>query len=175
MIKSIEVVDASGNVYHSTYPKRAKGLVKHGRARFVSESRICLSCPPKIDLEDDPMNNTIPTPLEGLTVSNLLEQITAVTNQTDHLSSALRTLLAMNNGDSGECGAPGNILGQARAEAIGKIAASREETLRQVLHFYEKIYDDLMRIHFGERPAPIDAESDHNLDVAPDHDLIEKP
>lgn len=167
MISSIEVVDASGNVYHSTYPKRAKGLVKHGRARFVSESRICLACPPKIDLEDDPMNNTISTPLDGVTVSYLLEQITAVTSQTDHLSSALRTLLAMDNGDSGDCGAPGNIMGQAKAEAVGAVAASREETLRQVLHFYEKIYDDLMRIHFGEQPAPADLE--------PGHDLIEKP
>ncbi len=172
MIKTIEVVDAFGNVYHSTYPKRAKGLVKHGRARFVSESRICLACPPTLDLEDDPMNTNISNPLDGLTVSYLLEQIAAINSQTEHLKSALNTLLTMGNGDSGECGAPGNIMGKARAEAIGTVVASREATLRQVLQFYEKIYDDLMRVHFGERPAP--AVADAAADVEPDHDLIEE-
>lgn len=47
MTKNIEVVDEQGNVYGATYPKRAKGLVKNGRARFVGENRICLACPPE--------------------------------------------------------------------------------------------------------------------------------
>lgn len=46
MTKNIEVVDEQGNVYGATYPKRAKGLVKNGRARFVGNNRICLACPP---------------------------------------------------------------------------------------------------------------------------------
>ena len=45
--ENIEVVDEQGNVYGATYPKRAKGLVKNGRARFVGENRICLACPPE--------------------------------------------------------------------------------------------------------------------------------
>lgn len=175
MIKTIEVVDAFGNVYHSTYPKRAKGLVKRGRARFVSESRICLACPPKLDLEDDSMNTNIATPLDGITVSHLMEQIAAISSQTEHLTSALKVLLTMDNGDSGECGAPGNIMGQAKAQAIGAVVTSREETNRQVIHFYEKIYDDLMRVHFGERPTPAVAAPDHDLAADLDLDLIEKP
>ena len=33
--KNIVVVDEQGNEYEATYPKRAKGLVKNGRARFI--------------------------------------------------------------------------------------------------------------------------------------------
>lgn len=47
MTKNVEVVDEQCNVYGATYPKRAKGLVKNGRARFVDENRICLACPPE--------------------------------------------------------------------------------------------------------------------------------
>ena len=57
--KNILVVDEHGNEYEATYPKRAKGLVKNGRARFVSENKICLACPPKIILEDNNVNNGI--------------------------------------------------------------------------------------------------------------------
>ena len=46
VIKSISVVDPQGNQYEATYPKRAKGLVKKGRARFVDETTICLARPP---------------------------------------------------------------------------------------------------------------------------------
>lgn len=44
--KNISVVDEQGNEYEATYPRRAKGLVKSGRARFISENRICLASPP---------------------------------------------------------------------------------------------------------------------------------
>jgi hypothetical protein len=52
MEKNIIVVDEQGNDYDPTYPKRAKGLVKNGRARFISEKKICLACPPNRKLED---------------------------------------------------------------------------------------------------------------------------
>lgn len=48
IIKNISVIDAQGNVYEATWPKRARGLVKNGRARFVNETTICLACPPDI-------------------------------------------------------------------------------------------------------------------------------
>ena len=55
--KNVIVVDEQGNEYEATYPKRAKGLVKNGRARFVSENKICLVCPPNTILEDNVMSN----------------------------------------------------------------------------------------------------------------------
>jgi hypothetical protein len=36
--KNVTVVDENGNIYEATYPKRAKGLVKSGRARFIEEN-----------------------------------------------------------------------------------------------------------------------------------------
>ena len=50
------VIDEQGNTYEATYPKRAKGLVKNGRARFVNDNTICLVCPP-CQLEDIIMKN----------------------------------------------------------------------------------------------------------------------
>lgn len=55
--KNIIVVDEQGNEYEATYLKRAKGLVKNGRARFISENKICLACPPYTILEDTIMSN----------------------------------------------------------------------------------------------------------------------
>ena len=56
--KNVLVVDEQGNEYEATYPKRAKGLVKKGRARFIEENKICLACPPNEYLEDKDMENT---------------------------------------------------------------------------------------------------------------------
>ena len=59
--KNVIVVDEQGNEYEATYPKRAKGLVKNGRARFVAENKICLACPPNENLEDNKMSENINT------------------------------------------------------------------------------------------------------------------
>lgn len=56
--KNIRVVDAQGNELEATYPKRAKGLVKQGRARFIDENTICLACPPDELTEDKIMEYT---------------------------------------------------------------------------------------------------------------------
>ena len=56
--KTIIVIDEQGNKLESTYPKRAKGLIKNGRARVVDENTICLVDLPKhIILEENKMNN----------------------------------------------------------------------------------------------------------------------
>lgn len=61
MEKTVQVVDEAGIRYEATYPRRAKGLVKNGRARFVDENTICLACPPNKQnrsSEDKEMTNT---------------------------------------------------------------------------------------------------------------------
>ena len=40
IIKNITVVDENEIEYEPTYLRRAQGLVKHGRARFVAENKI---------------------------------------------------------------------------------------------------------------------------------------
>ena len=84
--KNIHVVDEQGNVYEATWPKRAKGLVKHGRARFISEDTICLACPPNTDLEDTEMNEN------KVELSWLLQQIAALQSDTEYLKEGLAQL-----------------------------------------------------------------------------------
>lgn len=59
MTKNITVLDESGNVIGQTFPKRAKGLIKKGRARYKDEHTLCLvACPPnESNSEEHNMNN----------------------------------------------------------------------------------------------------------------------
>ena len=43
MTKNVTVTDENGTYVGTTYPKRAKGLVKNGRALFVDDCTIRLS------------------------------------------------------------------------------------------------------------------------------------
>lgn len=73
MTKNIAVIDEQGNKYEATYLKRAKGLVKSGRARFVDEKTICLARPPDKS-EDKTMSENMGSKdysSEDLNVKNL--------------------------------------------------------------------------------------------------------
>ncbi len=59
IIKNIEVRDPSGNLYSPTYPTRAKGLVKQGRARWIGKDAIELIAPPSEFKEDLNMTEDI--------------------------------------------------------------------------------------------------------------------
>ena len=127
------VVDEQGNEYEATYPKRAKGLVKNGRARFIAENKICLACPPDTNLEENNMEET------RLTVRDILAAISVLNSESHHINEALRQLeLVKSQG-------PGDVGAQATAMAIADIVESREKTLRQTLSLYEKMYDDLQK------------------------------
>ena len=70
--KNVIVVDENGNQYEATYPKRARNLVKNGRARYIDDNKICLACPPSIELEEDEMSKT------GYTKKQVIEMITSL-------------------------------------------------------------------------------------------------
>ena len=144
--KNILVVDEQGNAYEATYPKRAKGLVKNGRARFISENTICLACPPKEYLEDNKMSEN-----KKLTAREIFEeiknlQIQLTENRFDsihRLDDALTTVLSENQFESDE----------ARIEAINQVKGvftlreatyqQREENIKKLLEIYQKMYEDL--------------------------------
>lgn len=139
--KNIIVVDEQGNEHEATYPRRARGLVKNGRARFLSENKICLACPPDKHLEDNKM-----TDLEtGSTIdmAYIFNQIRQIQEQTEYLNNVIKELADMTDGDSGDCGSPGNLLGQAKAHALGDVVRCRETTNQQLLNFYISVYNDL--------------------------------
>ena len=138
MEKNIIVVDEQGNQLDATYPKRAKGLVKHGRARFVDEHTICLACPPNdLNLEDRNMSENINTK-ETLSVDYILAQIEKIVEQTAHIHEAIAQIGEMDYG-APECGAPPDD----RAHALGDIVRCRETTNQQLLAFYRELYEDL--------------------------------
>ena len=134
MEKNIIVVDEQGNQYEATYPKRAKGLVKNGRARFVDDHTICLACPPdNLSLEDRIMSEN-----KEISITYLLEQIEKITAQTDYLNGAIEKLSKLEY-SAPECGSPPD----ERAKALGDIVRCRETTNQQLIAFYQKLYEDL--------------------------------
>lgn len=139
--KNIIVVDEQGNYYGATYPKRAKGLVKNGRARFIDENTICLACPP-YDSEDNNMSDNTEMVLENpqaseFTLNYVLKQIERIATETEYLNNAISELQKTNSNG------PGDIGTQGKAQALGEIVTSREQTNQRLLSLYQKMYDDL--------------------------------
>lgn len=147
MTKNIIVVDAHGKRYGTTYPKRAKGLVKQGRARFLTQNMLCLACPPNQDLEDKDMSeqtieNSVNIENSGTehhaaednvgqdsikenryTIEYCLEQIERIARQSEQLKQIIEDQHLMSDeSDLVRCG---------------------ELTNQMLLRFYETVYDDL--------------------------------
>lgn len=155
MTKNIIVVDEHGKKYGTTYPRRAKGLVKQGRARFLARNMLCLmqglACPPEQNLEDKNMseqtieNSVVENSMAGNEKENMeqggsrhsmeycLEQIERIGRQTEYLNQVIAELRQLDNASS--CA--------QKAMALSDIVKCRETTNQQMLHFYEKMYDDL--------------------------------
>ena len=135
--KNVIVVDEQGNEYEATYPKRAKGLVKNGRARFIDEHTICLACPPHTKTEDDFMSENIAATetvtTSKYTIEYILEQMEKIAADTSYLHNAIQ-----------ECTNPigGDSLGEL-AIGLGNMIEAREHTNQQLISFYKEIYHDL--------------------------------
>ncbi len=130
MPQNITVTDAQGNLCQPTWPKRAKGLVKHGRAVYVSENHIRLT--PSHKTEE-----------KAMTANDILQKIFELSQDKKHIDDALATLLSMPKTDNGVPGAPPDLEGQAKAMAISEIACAAETTRQQLLSFYIRVYDSL--------------------------------
>ena len=144
MEKNVSVIDETGKFIGTTYHKRARGLVKSGRARYVfcnSMDTICLTCPPK-KMEDKTMTDKA---LENATTNTLAGEETQINaNQNSYTPSAeyaLRMLEAI------------TLDTEAIKQAIAKVSLetdngvahiidAREETNRELISFYKKMYDE---------------------------------
>lgn len=144
MEKTVRVLDGQGNLLEATYPKRAKGLVKHGRARFVDEQTICLTCPPNRFLEETKMSEEFQKNI-GMDPAEILKRIEEVQHDNGHIYQALATLEKIPSNCGGtESYAPGDIAGEAKARSISEIVKCREETNRKLLDFYMTLYHDAL-------------------------------
>ena len=153
----IRVTDMKGNALSPTYKRRARGLVKAGRAIWTGpeESEIRLVDRPEIP-EDNIMKdiNNAETRLTEVTPEDysslgenrvtpelILERMDQVRLDCQHIYEALGMLKDFKINESPEGG-----LGDAeRARAITAIVKCRETTLQKELDLLGKMYDDLMR------------------------------
>ena len=157
----IEVVDSSGKIIGRTYEKRAKGLVKKGRARFTDENRITLM--PSEDAHEytetegykmDERINTenienIPEENSQYTIESVMQCMKKILDDTQYIKDAIYNVTEIPSGDAGDCGSPGDIAGKAKAEAISTIVREREDTNQKLIDFYNKVYNDLKAQQFS--------------------------
>jgi len=162
--KNIMVLDDAGNQYEATYPKRAKGLVKAGRARFVDESTICLVRPPTDRLEDNRMENlekimldmdTEKQELSALTVQTVVADAEPALAEKEEstrkqlIASILKRIDAILEDTSyiHECVAqisnsPNGMSGNG-AIGLGNLVEAREKTNQAILCLLGNMYHDL--------------------------------
>ena len=154
----IEVVDSSGKIIGRTYEKRAKGLVKKGRARFTDENRITLlpseDAHEYTDTEGYKMDERINT--ENIseengqyTIESVMQCMKKILDDTQYIKDAIFNVTEIPSGDAGDCGSPGDIAGKAKAEAISTIVRERENTNQKLIDFYNKVYNDLKAQQFS--------------------------
>ena len=168
--KNIIVVDELGNEYEATYPKRAKGLVKNGRARFINDNKICLACPPHTELEEiimsEKKNATVNVPEDMGDIGDIGEMgdISDIKEEKGKSNNPKQSELTMEyvlgkieeiaNNQSifsaaieeiGKIrsGGPGDVGTQEQTKAIADVIKARETTNQRLIAFYEKMYDDL--------------------------------
>lgn len=171
--KTVRVLDEAGNEYEATYPKRAKGLVKHGRARFTDESQtaILLTCPPNHDmnLEDNTMNEQInhtdipdTSDLSDLSELSNLSDLSELTNnpltakevfdqiaalQKQMMDQSYNALYRMTEAINDICGDDTFEADECREGAISRVTEvfmAREENYKRLLSTYEKMYSNLV-------------------------------
>ena len=151
MTKNIEVVDEQGNVYGATYPKRAKGLVKNGRARFVGENRICLACPPDMkSISEDNMDNNksiqsvdnSKNDMSGkLTRREIFEEVQWITESLrdnsfmEKLDDSITSICSAEDVDSDAI--------QAMVESVCDVYKTRTLTLEKALSLYQQMLYDV--------------------------------
>ena len=178
--KNIIVVDEAGNILGRTWPKRAEGLIKKGRARRLDPTTVCLACPPE-QMEDNRMENGKQTEVitehstatedagtGGMTVESLLNRMDAVRQEMLSMKELARTMEAIAN-QGGEDDA-GHI-----AEATSQAFIARETTCQQQLRFLERVYNDHFSVPSEEaRTARTRMILDSMNDVIPSLDYSDE-
>ena len=154
--KNVNVVDSQGNQYEATYPKRAQGLVKKGRARFIDENTICLACPPNEHLEDIEMseNKNInkeavveETKKSRFTIEYVLEKIEELTSKqlesVEKVAGRIADISDEIDTEEPEIAEYWSEVCTSKASAIRDVFTQREENLRKLLEYYIGLSNDL--------------------------------
>ena len=127
--KNIRVTDTQGNEYEATYPKRAKGLVKTGRARFIDEGTICLlDARPSNHLEDE---------MDNMNFNNeLLNRLDNIVSNTHHVNEAVKSIKEM-----AECGEVSEeVLANIFVSGVVDVVKSREATNQEAIALIREMH-----------------------------------
>lgn len=96
-------------------------------------------------------NRPAPTPETGTLHDYILAKIDSITDNTAYLKDAVARL-----GDMKDAAGPGDIAGQAKAQALGDIVRCRETTNQRLIELLTKMYEDT-RPPRNERAAALEA------------------
>ena len=168
--KNITVIDEWGKTYQPTWLRRAKGLVKNGRARWVDGQTIRLAYPPDLLSEeykmehinesyygnDEPSKRVLSGNKEQDGLKNDLENDLKNDFKNDfnevssrYIYEQIKVIAADNNHIYDALrsldvidtkGVDGT--GASKAGAIAHVVQAREATNQQMLRLLEKMYDD---------------------------------
>lgn len=117
IMRYVEVVDEHGVYLHDTYERRARGLVKKGRAYYMTASKICLLPLPE---------NREVMAVETIQKDDILTRIDAVLHQKEYLQEAFSAIEKIPHGLSEE-------LTAIRTKTILEIVEAREKTNQDVV------------------------------------------
>lgn len=168
--RSVIVTDERGNEYEATYPKRARGLVKKGRARYIGENKICLTETPltaeeteyktadgallsayNAEITEDDMSEytDIKESVQDAECENEAPAEKTFAEQIFEQIMNLRaedeafTYRALNIlAEIPPAQGPGDVAGEARGNAINALIDAHKAESFRVFAFYEKLYED---------------------------------
>ncbi|MBE6616124.1 MAG: hypothetical protein E7631_12570 [Ruminococcaceae bacterium] len=161
-----------GNEREPTWPKRAEGLVKKGRAYRLAEDHICLIDPSdgQSDHAEENCTAVHPSDIQKIseeTYMNTQENVKNEAIETEKIAEEIRSWgkLSMDyvldkieavRKDSEYLyktvhaleamqvsQGPEDIAGQAKAQALADVVRCRETTNQQLIQLYTRMYDDL--------------------------------
>ena len=129
MKRTVLVTDDAGKEYEPTFEKRARGLCKKGRARWIGKDAICLAAPPDHDFrKDSDMSENIIPAAPSMSADYILAQIEKIAEEPAYIGEAIAKI---------DNSAP------EKSAAIASVVEARESTNRSLLDFYRQIYSDL--------------------------------
>lgn len=130
-MRKIKVFDKNHNPIGETYPKRAEGLVKKGRAEYSPDKNsITLFLNNTEEQTTMKVNNT-----ENITPAEILERIDNITADTEHLKTAFAELSEMYELPDG--------YNADTEDAVKTIAVEREKTNQKLIDLLSRLYDDV--------------------------------
>ena len=144
MTKNITVVDENGIIVGSTYPKRASGLVKKGRAHWIDKDKVCLCAH---NMEENKMPDKIYDVIDNQ-FSKLQEKFSSIPNA-DKISMNMidsLTTMQMRNREldivEKQLNVLNDMMAKESAAADEKTVRAREATKQKMLDVLSKVLDE---------------------------------